>query len=613
MATSRGGRHTRAARRGAGWWSVSVLGLAALGLVAASPAAATGRGHVVSLSAPTRVVAGVPFDVTVRLRPTGRDTGPYVGTVSFSTDDRQVRALPPDYTFTRADGGVHTFTGVTLVGTGHHRLTVRDTRSHRLQDADRITVANAGAAIEGQVLADFDPVLGATVTVYDAVTGRALKSGPANVDDNHYRITGLPAGKVKVGAVAPGPYAPDFANDRDTLEQANVFTLLPGRTLTQSWDEPFGPYLDLERLYPQSSVRIGDDGVVVPTAVNDRGQVVGYHYGDVANEDRTPFIWQEGVTTDLEGDWQPCALNNAGEIVGDPAYHWQDGTLTVLATNSSVHRITENGWTGGTRYDADGDRIGPETAYVWRAGVRTDLVVSPVISRLASIGGRGCGIESHSTLRFQDVNDQGTFLGLGVTREGVEAGFVVERGRARVLRDATGAMWGLDLNDAGQVAGAVQRHGTAPRAAIWTNGRITQVHVPGLRADESSWATAINERGEAVVVTGSHLSEWPLGRTYLWQRGKLTLVGPKGLQTFANQVNDAGQVAGVALLDPAEGTRQAFVWQPGDLLMLGQGGEGVAKVVDLSERGHVLALAYRSVAGADTPYALTWRMPPKPR
>jgi len=47
--------------------------------------------------------------------------------------------------------------------------------------------------------------------------------------------------------------------------------------------------------------------------------------------------------------------------------------------------------------------------------------------------------------------------------------------------------------------------------------------------------------------------------------------------------------------------------------MLGQGGEGVAKVVDLSERGHVLALAYRSVAGADTPYALTWRMPPKPR
>lgn len=459
MATGRDGRHITA-RRTAGWWSVAVLALAALGLVASPPAAATGKSHVVTLSAPTRVVAGVPFDVTVTARPAGRHAKPYLGTVTISTDDRLVRALPPAYTFTTKDAGKHTFTGVTLVGTGHHRLTVRDTRNHRLHASDHVKVANAQAAMEGQVLSNLDPVEGAIVTVYDAVTGRALKSGRADIDGYHYRITGLPAGDVKIGAVVPGLYAPDFADDRDTLEEANVFTLRPGETWVESWGEPFGPYLDVEPLHPENTIRVGDDGVVVPTAVNDRGQVVGYHYGDVANEYRTPFVWQDGVTRDLEGDdWHACDINNAGEVVGAPAYHWKDGALTVIARSSAVHRITEHGWTGGF----DSEEGDPDTVFVWHGGVRTDLVVDPAVRPLASVGEAGCRIQSHSTLHYQYVNDHGTFLGLGLARDGVETSFVVERGRTRVLRDASGPMWGLDLNDAGQVAGAVLRPGKTPR------------------------------------------------------------------------------------------------------------------------------------------------------
>jgi len=249
MGTARGARHTTA-RRTVGWWSVAVLVLAGIGLVAAPPAAATGRAPAVTLSAPARVVAGVPFDVTVHVKPAARHGKPYVGTVRFSTDDRLVRALPRAYTFTRADRGTHTFTGVTLVGTGKHRLTVRDTRHPRLHDSARLRVLDARAAIEGQVLSHFDPVEGGVVTVYDAVTGIALKSGPADIFGNYYRIEGLPAGDVKVGAVVPGPYAPDFANDRDTLAEADVFTLHPGETLEQSWDDdPFwGPYLDVAYL-----------------------------------------------------------------------------------------------------------------------------------------------------------------------------------------------------------------------------------------------------------------------------------------------------------------------------------------------------------------------------
>ncbi|WP_456786065.1 hypothetical protein [Cellulomonas sp. P5_C5] len=236
------------ARRTA-WWSVVVLLVAGLVLVAAPSASATGW-RTLALRVPATVVAGVPFDVTVAvLNAAGRPATAYRGTVRFATDDVLVRTLPEAYTFTRADRGTHTFTGVTLVGTGPHRLVARDSSSRRLHDVDRVLVADAGAAIEGQVLSGLDPVAGGTVTVYDAVTGLALRSGPADIDGYRYRITGLPAGDITVGAVVPGPYQPDFANDRDTLAQADVFTLSPGTTLVQSWEpESFGPYLDVQHL-----------------------------------------------------------------------------------------------------------------------------------------------------------------------------------------------------------------------------------------------------------------------------------------------------------------------------------------------------------------------------
>jgi hypothetical protein len=121
-----------------------------------------------------------------------------------------------------------------------------------VRGSDVVRVTNAGATLQGQVLADFDPVLGAYVTVYDAVTGLPVGSGRANIEDNHYSITGLPAGDIKVGAVVrAGGYEPDFANDKDTLAEADVFTLHPGRTLVQGWGpEDWGPYLDVNPILP---------------------------------------------------------------------------------------------------------------------------------------------------------------------------------------------------------------------------------------------------------------------------------------------------------------------------------------------------------------------------
>src|SRR4051794_27185663 len=119
MTSSRG--RGRIARRTAFLSSAALL-IAGLGLVAAPSASATGW-RTLAMRAPSTVVAGVPFDVTVTvMNVAGRPAPAYVGTVRFATDDGLVRSLPAAYTFTRADRGTHVFTGLTLVGTGSHRL-----------------------------------------------------------------------------------------------------------------------------------------------------------------------------------------------------------------------------------------------------------------------------------------------------------------------------------------------------------------------------------------------------------------------------------------------------------------------------------------------------------
>ena len=99
-------------------------------------------------------------------------------------------------------------------------------------------------AVMGQVLGTFDPLGGATVTVYDANTGKALKSVTLGAGEYEYHIGGLPVGPIKVGATAPG-WLPGFADFEPTLAAARVFTLEPGNTLVQAWSPTMSLYIDL--------------------------------------------------------------------------------------------------------------------------------------------------------------------------------------------------------------------------------------------------------------------------------------------------------------------------------------------------------------------------------
>jgi hypothetical protein len=93
------------------------------------------------LSAPASATVGVAFSVTLTVEDAYGNVVPnYTGTVHFSSSDNTA-TLPANYTFTAADAGVHTWSGVILRKKGNKTLTVTDTLNSSLTATDFISVS----------------------------------------------------------------------------------------------------------------------------------------------------------------------------------------------------------------------------------------------------------------------------------------------------------------------------------------------------------------------------------------------------------------------------------------------------------------------------------------
>jgi trimeric autotransporter adhesin len=85
-----------------------------------------GSSHaILEISAPSNVVAGVPFTATVTATYNGKRDTIIDGPIHFTTSDKAAQ-LPTLYVFTAADAGSHTFTGLALVTPGNQTVTVSD-------------------------------------------------------------------------------------------------------------------------------------------------------------------------------------------------------------------------------------------------------------------------------------------------------------------------------------------------------------------------------------------------------------------------------------------------------------------------------------------------------
>jgi hypothetical protein len=99
-----------------------------------------------ALVAPADVRAGTKFSLTVAVVDAyGNTVTDYRGTIAFRSSDPKAR-LPKSYTFTAADQGVHTFTGLVLKSKGAQTITATDTRNPPLTGSvtENVVVADGG-------------------------------------------------------------------------------------------------------------------------------------------------------------------------------------------------------------------------------------------------------------------------------------------------------------------------------------------------------------------------------------------------------------------------------------------------------------------------------------
>jgi trimeric autotransporter adhesin len=94
--------------------------------------------YTAAIQAPAQVTAGQAFSITVSVT---NPNSVYQGTVAFTTSDPNAKAvLPAQYTFTAADNGSHTFTGVQLLTAGSQAITVADSSDSSITATANITV-----------------------------------------------------------------------------------------------------------------------------------------------------------------------------------------------------------------------------------------------------------------------------------------------------------------------------------------------------------------------------------------------------------------------------------------------------------------------------------------
>ncbi len=274
---------------------------------------------------------------------------------------------------------------------------------------------------------------------------------------------------------------------------------------------------------------------------------------------------------------------------------------------------------------------GARHAVIWRDGVLTDL------------GTLGTGSGLSSTVPWPGLNNNGMVVGISQTDDidpldeswsCEEGGFFPNGGTNLVCRGFVwqdGVMQALPtfggthgfataVNNQGKVVGWAENTVHDPtclapqvlqfRAAMWTprSGAITEL--PPYPGDSTSAATAINQQGQAVGISGDcdiAVGRFSAKHAVLWDHGQVQEVPNLGGTTWHTpmDINDSGVVVGfsnpVGAGDPeGEFIAHAFRWTGGDTAEdLGTlEGDGYSEAFAVNARGQVVGVSFGGAAGA---------------
>jgi probable HAF family extracellular repeat protein len=280
--------------------------------------------------------------------------------------------------------------------------------------------------------------------------------------------------------------------------------------------------------------------------INEQGQAVGYAETSVPDpnvEDVCafgtgltcrPFFWQNGSMSALPtlggNNGQASAINNRGQVAGYAENGMADSTCPP---NTQNNRIV--------------------LGVLWENGKAQTL---PPL---------GSDPDSEAV----SINNQGDIVGYSGTCTSMNHAVVWEDGNPTPLPDhgISGSNEAYGINDQGQIVGTVS-NGTYFYAALWDNHKLTVLKpLPG---DILALGEAINNQGQVVGSALDSKFEW--SHALIWDNGKtinINTLFPASSNlyaTMANQINDKGQISGMAVVrsGPHAGEIDAFVATPVD-------------------------------------------------
>ena len=254
------------------------------------------------------------------------------------------------------------------------------------------------------------------------------------------------------------------------------------------------------------------------------------------------------------GDAGANSINNRSQILG----------FANNSTNTVSHAALWNG--GSTPFDL-GSLGGPNI---------NSTVAFPVKSNNGLIVGIS---DTNENNPLGEAFSCWPFFAPGVPTGKICKGFRFEKGELKPLPPFPGGYnsYATGANNRGQIVGwaenAIHDSSCNPafqilqfRAVIWEpNGTMREL--PPLAGDSTSAATAINDKGQVVGISGAcgvAVGDVSAAHAVIWENGVPTRIGDFGGHTWntPTAINNAGVVVGFSLPADKEGTRfyRAFVW-----------------------------------------------------
>jgi probable HAF family extracellular repeat protein len=314
-------------------------------------------------------------------------------------------------------------------------------------------------------------------------------------------------------------------------------------------------------------------------------------------------------------------ISGAANLAGDSTEHaaiWRNDRITDLGTlggpNSRVVGGVKNtrGVVAGGSETSNADPLGETVCSTFVAGFSGQALIclgfvwrKGVMTALPTLGG-------NNGFAFGGVNNRGQIVGFaenGTQDPACPSPQVLDfeaviwgpaEGQIQDLPPLSGDTVGIaaEMNDRGQavgVTGLCSALATAvAHAVLWQKG--SAIDLGNLGSQLFNWAYTINERGEvagAAGVTGDRT--W---HAFLWQEGMMSDLGvlTGDVMSQANGMNNRGQVVGTSCNDVSFDICRGFLWQDGvmtDLNTLIPPTSSLSLVIanDINDRGEIAGFA----------------------